>query len=120
MSAQIYVRSFAGALAGSAGKWQISASGGTEPSWRGDGKELFYVQGNTLMSVEINANGDTFQPGVPKQLAASHQLWGRLIANRVAKGFDVAACAPVKTYPHDRLPLMVFRHRGCAKRKMPK
>ena len=36
---QVYVRSFAGALSGSGGKWQISTSGGSEPMWRGDGKE---------------------------------------------------------------------------------
>ena len=35
---EIYVTSFPGA----AGKWQVSRGGGTEPRWRGDGKEIFY------------------------------------------------------------------------------
>lgn len=68
---QVYVRSFAGALADSGGKWQISTNGGTEPQWRGDGKELFYFEGKKLMAVEVNTNGDSFQPGIPKELFQS-------------------------------------------------
>lgn len=35
---EVYVTSFPNAE----GKWQVSPGGGTEPRWRGDGKELFY------------------------------------------------------------------------------
>jgi Tol biopolymer transport system component len=36
------------------GRWQISTNGGMQPSWRADGKELFYVAPDqTLMSVAI-------------------------------------------------------------------
>jgi hypothetical protein len=35
---EVYVRGF-----GEEGKWQISRGGGTEPLWRGDSRELFYV-----------------------------------------------------------------------------
>ena len=65
---QVYVRSFAGALSGAGGKWQISTSSGSEPMWRGDGKELFYLNGNKLMSVEVNGDGEAFQFGIPKEL----------------------------------------------------
>jgi eukaryotic-like serine/threonine-protein kinase len=65
---QVYVRSFAGALSGSGGKWQISTTGGAEPYWRGDGKELFYLNGNKLMAVEVNGDGESFHPGIPKVL----------------------------------------------------
>ncbi|HKE33804.1 MAG TPA: hypothetical protein VKB66_01310 [Candidatus Acidoferrum sp.] len=65
---QVYVRSFDGALSGSGGKWQISTSGGSEPMWRGDGKELFYLNGNKLMSVEVKGDGEAFQFGIPKEL----------------------------------------------------
>jgi Tol biopolymer transport system component len=68
---QVYVRSFAGALSGSGGKWQVSLDGGSEPYWRVDGKELFYVQGNKLMAVEINAGAESFQMGAPKELFES-------------------------------------------------
>jgi hypothetical protein len=52
----------------SGGKWPVSNKGGRRPTWRGDGKELFYLtlDGN-LMSVEIKT-GVTFEPGVPKLL----------------------------------------------------
>jgi eukaryotic-like serine/threonine-protein kinase len=61
---EIYVTTFPAA----AGKWQISRGGGTEPRWRGDGKELFYL-GPTgmLTSVPVQA-GETFSSGVPTAL----------------------------------------------------
>jgi Tol biopolymer transport system component len=65
---QVYVRSFAGTLSGSGGKWLISTDGGEEPHWRGDGKELFYLNGNKLMAVGVNGDGVSFQPGIPKEL----------------------------------------------------
>jgi len=65
---QVYVRSFAGVLSGSGGKWQISTDGGSEPMWRGDGKELFYLNGNKLMAVEANGDGESFRAGIPKEL----------------------------------------------------
>jgi hypothetical protein len=39
-----------------------------EPFWRGDGKELFYLNGNKLMAVDVNGAGEIFQAGVPKEL----------------------------------------------------
>jgi Tol biopolymer transport system component len=55
-------------VSASSGKWQISISGGSEPMWRGDGRELFYLNGNKLMSVEVNGDGEAFQFGIPKEL----------------------------------------------------
>jgi len=38
----------------SGGKWQISNSGGTQPRWRQDGRELFYLSmDEKIMSVEL-------------------------------------------------------------------
>jgi WD40-like Beta Propeller Repeat len=60
---EVYVQSFP-ALGG---KWQISTDGGTEPSWRRDGKELFYLAADgKLMVVEVKANS-TFA-SVPRAL----------------------------------------------------
>jgi eukaryotic-like serine/threonine-protein kinase len=50
------------------GKWQISTTGGTEPSWRGDGKELFYISANKLIAVDVKTDSPTFQSGVAKPL----------------------------------------------------
>jgi Tol biopolymer transport system component len=50
------------------GKWQVSNGGGNDPSWRGDGKELYYRSPDQrLMAVEIRAGAD-FQAGVPQVL----------------------------------------------------
>jgi len=47
--------------------WRISTSGGTNPYWRGDGKELFFVSGNKLMVVSVSS-GTEFQAGTPQPL----------------------------------------------------
>ena len=36
------------------GKWQVSEYGGGQPRWSDDGKELFYVEENTLIAVEVS------------------------------------------------------------------
>ncbi len=36
---EVYVQAFPGP----GGKWRISTTGGLEPHWRGDGKELYYL-----------------------------------------------------------------------------
>jgi Tol biopolymer transport system component len=52
-----------------AGKWTVSTVGGTQPRWRGDGKELFYVAPDgKLMAVEIKANVTAFDRGAPQAL----------------------------------------------------
>jgi len=75
---EVYVQPFPA----SGGKWQISTGGGSQPRWRRDGKELFYVSADKrLMAVEVKADA-TFEAGVPKGLfgtrflpaAASHLL----------------------------------------------
>ncbi len=34
-------------------KWPVSRNGGDDPRWSKDGKELFYVEGTTLVSVAV-------------------------------------------------------------------
>jgi Tol biopolymer transport system component/tRNA A-37 threonylcarbamoyl transferase component Bud32 len=64
---EIYVTTFPIA----AGKWQVSRGGGTEPRWRGDGKEIFYIgAGSTLTAVPISGGG-TFSTGNPAPLFKS-------------------------------------------------
>jgi Tol biopolymer transport system component len=61
---ETYVTTFPGA----SGKWQVSRDGGTEPRWRADGKEIFYIgQTGTLMAVPVEA-GATFSSGAPSPL----------------------------------------------------
>jgi len=61
---EVYVRPFPAP----GGKWQVSTSGGTQPQWRRDGKELFYLSEEArLMAVEVKADS-TFEASAPKQL----------------------------------------------------
>src|SRR5580658_1728981 len=65
---EIYVTSFPGA----AGKWQVSRGGGTEPRWRADGKEIFYIAPNgILMAVPVNGES-IFATGTPAPLFQIH------------------------------------------------
>lgn len=65
---EVLVRRFAPDSSESQAKWQISNKGGSQPQWRADGKELFYIEGNTLMAVEINISGSSITAGTPKPL----------------------------------------------------
>jgi eukaryotic-like serine/threonine-protein kinase len=59
----------AGAGSTSDGKWQISSDVGTTPRWRRDGKELFYIgPENTIMAVEVEGKGASFNVGRSQRL----------------------------------------------------
>jgi eukaryotic-like serine/threonine-protein kinase len=61
---EVYVQTFPR----SGGKWQVSTSGGAQPHWRRDGKEMFYLAPDrTLMSVDVKS-GAAFDVGTPKPL----------------------------------------------------
>jgi Tol biopolymer transport system component len=62
---EIYVTSFPG----HAGKQQISNTGGSQPRWRADGKELFFVSGSgVLMSAEVAIQGNAVEVGAVRAL----------------------------------------------------
>jgi serine/threonine protein kinase len=70
---EIYVTSFPGA----AGKWQVSRGGGTEPRWRGDGKEIFYIGSSgmlTAVPVSIDAGFATTTPTPLFQIQSRAQI----------------------------------------------
>jgi Tol biopolymer transport system component len=51
------------------GKSQVSSHGGSEPQWRGDGNELFYLGADgELMAVSIRLQGATSEVGSPVSL----------------------------------------------------
>jgi eukaryotic-like serine/threonine-protein kinase len=61
---EVYVTSFPQAH----GKWQVSNTGGDQPRWRSDGKELFYLSTDSkIMSVPVKT-GSNFDPGTPTVL----------------------------------------------------
>src|SRR5262249_22704215 len=65
---EVYVRPFPSGL----GRWQVSTSGGREPRWRrGDGRELFYLEGNLqfrVMAVPVTFASTTLAFGLPRSL----------------------------------------------------
>src|SRR5580692_3087426 len=81
---EIYVTSFPGA----AGKWQVSRGGGSEPRWRGDGKEIFYIApSGMLTAVPVDAQS-VFATGTPTPL---FQIRGRApISSTDVFTYDVA------------------------------
>jgi eukaryotic-like serine/threonine-protein kinase len=62
--AEVYVRPFP---TGS-GKWQVSRDGGDYPSWRGDGKEIYFMQRDGRLMAAPVSSGNSFQVGAPVQL----------------------------------------------------
>ncbi len=80
---EIYVRSYPDAT----GKWQVSTEGGTQPRWRGDGKELFYLGPDAkLMAVSVGA-GANFNPGAPVALFQAEPR--DMIATSELSAYDV-------------------------------
>jgi Tol biopolymer transport system component len=65
---EVYVRGVSLDGTSDAGKWQVSTEGGLEPRWRGDGRELFYMSGPTLMAVEVKSAAQSFEAGTPTPL----------------------------------------------------
>jgi Tol biopolymer transport system component len=50
---EVYVQSFQGPE----GKWQVSNQGGTQPTWRADGRELYYFGADQRMTAVDVASG---------------------------------------------------------------
>ena len=60
---------------GRALQWQISAEGGAQPRWRGDGREIFYVSlDGTLMAVPVTLAPGEVTAGVPVSLFTERTL----------------------------------------------
>ena len=68
---QVYVQSWPP----SGAKWQVSTTGGGNPRWRRDGRQLYYINpGRTLTAVDVNASA-SFQAGIPQLLfSIAHNL----------------------------------------------
>jgi Tol biopolymer transport system component len=69
---------------GPGGKWQVSSGSGCMPRWRQDGKEIFYLSGDSkIMSAQVSANGASFEAGTVKPLFETR------IYRSLNGGFDV-------------------------------
>ena len=79
------------------GRWQISASGGSRPVWRRDGKELFFVTPErVLMSVAIESGSAGFRADAPRPM---FKLPGRGWYTASDDGRRFLLAAPVEREP---------------------
>ncbi len=81
---EIYVLSFPGGD----GKRQVSVNGGQQARWRGDGRELYYVEGDTLMAVSVSTESP-FTLGQPQPLFEAPGF--ALTGGGANGGYDVSA-----------------------------
>jgi Tol biopolymer transport system component/predicted Ser/Thr protein kinase len=66
---EIYVKPFTPGQPASDARWQISATGGAMPRWRGDGRELYYwgLDG-AIMAATVDGSGTAFRSSSPAPL----------------------------------------------------
>ena len=104
-TSQVYVQS----VPPNGSKYQVSSNGGSQPQWRRDGKELYYISSDRkLMAVPIKL-GDTVEAGAPEALfpvspvstafavgfSVSPARDGQRFLVNVPVGGDAAVVAPI-------------------------
>ena len=92
-SYEVYLRPFPGP----GPTIQVSTDGGTDPFWKGDGRELYYrTRDGHIMAVSIPP-GASFSPGVPKPLFGTTfaAIVSRSLYRPTADGQRFLVLAPV-------------------------
>ena len=85
---EVYVQTFPSP----GGKWQISTDGGSHPTWRGDGRELYYYsRDGQLMAVPISSNATSLQVGPAMPLFNIRMLNGPNVSGGFRMQYDVAS-----------------------------
>jgi serine/threonine-protein kinase len=85
---EVYVRPFPDVTAGLV---QVSSGGGERPMWARDGRELFYLDTNgVLTSVAVQTN-PAFSAGRAKQVLETKYFAGGMNANISGRAYDVSA-----------------------------
>jgi hypothetical protein len=85
---EVYVRPFPNV---DAGRWQISSDGGTRAAWSRDGKELFYLDSNGLLtSVKISLDGDRLSAGRPNTILETAYVAGLSARGLDLRSYDVS------------------------------
>ncbi len=86
---QVYVRPYPNV---DAGRWQVSNAGGSRAAWSRDGRELFYLnRDGMLTSVTIlpAATGE-FSAGLPRQILKTAYVAGRTTLGLDVRAYDVS------------------------------
>jgi len=66
-------------------KWQVSANGGGKPSWRRDGRELYFLAQETMMAADVRP-GDRFEVGTPHALFQTNTVPGSTTSLYIVTG----------------------------------
>jgi serine/threonine protein kinase len=70
---EIYVRPFPGP----GGQWQVSTTGGIQPAWRADGKEIYFISPDAkVVAVPISYNGNSVVAGAATPLFQTRIVGG--------------------------------------------
>lgn len=78
---EVYITPFPGGGA----KWQVSKDGAIAPKWRGDGKEIYFLDGSdNVVAVDVTPAGSAMNLGVP------HVLFQAVGVQRDYGPFDVS------------------------------
>jgi Tol biopolymer transport system component len=83
---QVYLQQFPA----SGVKYQVSTTGGDEPAWRADGRELYYLENATVYAVPVTL-GSSVDIGTPKALARNPNFFS---ATAAADGQRFLVAAP--------------------------
>jgi hypothetical protein len=89
---EIYVRPFDGNAPGAStgGQWQVSTSGGINPRWQADGKQLYYIAPDSkMMAAPIAAKAAAIEPGTPVALFQT-RIYGGGTDVSVGSNYDVS------------------------------
>jgi dipeptidyl aminopeptidase/acylaminoacyl peptidase len=70
------------------GVWRVSDSGGSQPVWSRDGKELFFLDGSQLLTSRSVDEGMTFSAGAAKTILSRAYVW--LVPTYAGRQYDVS------------------------------
>ncbi len=87
-----------------AGKWQISVNAGFAPRWSPDGRELYYVDGSSILRVEL-ATEPTFRPGKAVRVSDATGAFGWDIAR---EGHRLLRTSGVAEHAESSFPIDVI------------
>ena len=80
----------AGGRASAVGKWQISMAGGSQPTWRADGKEIFFIASDgKMMVVPVESGEDFFRAGTPQPLFQTRLEFDQRTYYNVYREYDI-------------------------------
>jgi Tol biopolymer transport system component len=94
-SGEIYVQPFPA----SGPKVRVSTDGGSGPRWSKDGRELFYIAGAKVMSVEVQMTPQ-FRAGIPREMFTLTRLASLWDVSPDGKRFLVEQEVPAAEGPH--------------------